>query len=65
LAIAQCIESGIHDSSINVHHAKETAETIYKICLGGCILYKLNKDVSGLHKTIEQTEQILQGKLEF
>ncbi|MCG6201855.1 TetR/AcrR family transcriptional regulator [Psychromonas antarctica] len=65
LAIAQCIESGIHDGSIRVRHAQETAESLYKSCLGGCILYKLSKDVSGLRHTLQQTEQILQGKLEF
>lgn len=64
-AIAQCIENGINDRSINVHCAKETAESLYKIWLGGSILYKLSKDVSGLRNTFKQTEQILQGKLKF
>jgi TetR/AcrR family transcriptional repressor of nem operon len=65
LAIAQCIESGMHDGSIKVNNAQETAESIYQIWLGGCILYKLSKDVSGLQRTLQKTQQILQGKLTF
>ncbi|PKH02426.1 TetR family transcriptional regulator [Psychromonas sp. MB-3u-54] len=65
LAIAQCIESGIHDGSIKVNNAQETAEILYQTWLGGSILYKLSKDVSGLQRTLQKTEQILQGKLTF
>lgn len=64
-AIAQCIESGIQDGSIKVSNAQESAEFLYQIWLGGSILYKLSKDVSGLHRTLQKTEQILQGKLKF
>jgi TetR/AcrR family transcriptional repressor of nem operon len=65
LAIAQCIESGIHDGSIKVNNAQETAEILYQTWLGGSILYKLSKDVSSLQRTLQKTEQILQGKLAF
>ncbi|MFT6924600.1 MAG: TetR/AcrR family transcriptional repressor of nem operon [Psychromonas sp.] len=63
--IAQCIESGIQEGSIKVKNAQETAEILYQIWLGGSILYKLSKNVSGLQRTLQQTEQILQGKLIF
>lgn len=65
LAIAECIESGVHEGSINVNNAQETAESLYQIWLGGCILYKLSKDVSGLQGTLKKTELLLQGKLKF
>lgn len=61
LAIAQCVESGIHDGSIKVTNAQETAEILYQIWLGASILYKLSKDVSGLQRTLQKTEHILQG----
>ncbi|WP_026339307.1 TetR/AcrR family transcriptional regulator [Psychromonas ossibalaenae] len=64
-AIAQCINSGRLDGSIKVNNAQETAEMLYQIWLGASILYKLSKDVSGLQMTLQKTEQILQGKLEF
>ena len=61
LAIAQCVESGIHDGSIKVTNAQETAEILYQTWLGASILYKLSKDVSGLQRTLQKTEHILQG----
>ena len=61
LAIAQCVESGIHDGSIKVTNAQETAEILYQIWLGASILYKLSKDVYGLQRTLQKTEHILQG----
>lgn len=61
LAIAQCVESGIHDGSIKVTNAQETAEILYQTWLGASILYKLSKNVSGLQRTLQKTEHILQG----
>ncbi len=61
-AIAQCIEQGVNEGSIDVQHSQLTAELLYNLWIGASLLSKLRQDNQGLAQALITTEQILQGK---
>ncbi|EOB4245964.1 TetR/AcrR family transcriptional regulator [Vibrio metschnikovii] len=61
-AIAQCIEQGVNEGSIDVQHSQLTAELLYNLWIGASLLSKLRQDNQGLDQALITTEQILQGK---
>ncbi|WP_217517082.1 TetR/AcrR family transcriptional regulator [Vibrio metschnikovii] len=61
-AIAQCIEQGVNEGSIDVQHSQLTAELLYNLWIGASLLSKLHQDNQGLAQALLTTRQILQGK---
>lgn len=61
-AIAQCIEKGIADGSIDVKDSEKAAHQIYYVWVGASLLNKLYQDQSGLKQCLENTKLLLKGQ---
>lgn len=61
-AIAQCIEKGVNDGSINVKDSEKTAHQVYYVWVGASLLNKLYQDQSGLKQCLENTKSLLKGQ---
>ncbi|MGF1749142.1 TetR/AcrR family transcriptional regulator [Vibrio cionasavignyae] len=58
-AIANCLQSGMEDGSINVTDSKSTAQVIYQLWLGASLMSKLTQDQLGLEQAFTTTKQLL------
>ncbi|MEI8631016.1 TetR/AcrR family transcriptional regulator [Vibrio sp. PP-XX7] len=59
--IADGIERGRINQSIQVSDSRATAERLYSLWIGACLLNKIRQDDSSLQQALTTTEQILTG----
>ncbi len=63
--ISNCIQEGINDKSIYVNDVYSTAQQLYQMWLGACLLAKLHKDCQCLERTLHITLKILTPQTEL
>ncbi|WP_407330630.1 TetR/AcrR family transcriptional regulator [Enterovibrio sp. 27052020O] len=63
--IANCVQQGIDDGSIEVTDSKKAAEQLYHLWIGAGLMSKLNQNTECLKQAFDTTALVLKGRVAF
>ncbi|CZF79539.1 HTH-type transcriptional repressor NemR [Grimontia celer] len=63
--LADCVQIGIDDGSIQVSNAEKAASQLYQLWIGASLMSKLNQNVEPMKQALESTERLLKGQHAF